>query len=59
MLPEVKLKMTVAISAVVTDRDDSSLRKSIRLSRKSVGETLRKNQPKYWYVGGCINGDGS
>ena len=47
MLPEVKLKMTVAISVVVTDRDDSSLRKSIRLSRKSVRETLRKNQPKY------------
>ena len=39
--------------------DDPSHSKTIRLSRKSVRETLRKSQPKYEYVGGCINGDGS
>ena len=32
---------------MVTDRDDPSLRKSIRLSWKSVRETIRKNQLKY------------
>ena len=39
--------------------DDSSLGKSSRFSAKSLGETLKKNQPKYPCVGGCINGDRS
>ena len=38
--------------------DYPSLRKSIRLSWKSVGEKLERDLLKYQCVGDCLNGDG-